>query len=56
MLEEGTGREAIKPALEKLGHKVNIAKLGLKANAAELTTSGWVGAADPRSVGVALGE
>ncbi|MGH6614482.1 gamma-glutamyltransferase [Sphingomonas sp.] len=56
VLEQGTEREAIKPALEKLGHKVNIAKLGLKANAAELTTSGWVGAADPRSVGVALGE
>ncbi|WP_034157236.1 gamma-glutamyltransferase [Sphingomonas sp. ERG5] len=56
VLEQGTGREALKPALEKLGHKVNIAKLGLKANAAELTVSGWVGAADPRSVGVALAE
>ncbi|QNA84518.1 gamma-glutamyltransferase [Sphingomonas sp. So64.6b] len=56
VLERGTGREALKPALEKLGHKVDIAKLGLKANAAELTSSGWVGAADPRSVGVALAE
>lgn len=56
ILEQGTSLEAMKPALEKLGHKVSIAKLGLKANAAELTAKGWQGAADPRSVGVALKE
>jgi len=56
ILEEGTGRVALKPALEALGHTVTIGKLGLKANAAERTASGWVGAADPRSVGVALKE
>jgi len=56
VLEQGTSLEAMKPALEKLGHKVTIAKLGLKANAAERTPAGWVGAADPRSVGVALSE
>ncbi len=56
ILEQGTALEPMKPALEALGHKVTIAKLGLKANAAERTAAGWVGAADPRSVGVALSE
>ena len=56
VLEQGTGREAMKPALEALGHKVSVARLGLKANAAQRTPRGWVGAADPRSVGVALSE
>ncbi|MFM9827723.1 MAG: gamma-glutamyltransferase [Sphingomonas sp.] len=56
ILEQGTSLEPMKPALEALGHKVSIARLGLKANAAERTSAGWVGAADPRSVGVALSE
>jgi gamma-glutamyltranspeptidase/glutathione hydrolase len=56
VLEQGTTLEALQPALQKLGHKVTIAKLGLKANAAELTPTGWEGAADPRSVGIALKE
>ncbi|HEX8382230.1 MAG TPA: gamma-glutamyltransferase [Sphingomonas sp.] len=56
ILEEGTARAALKPELERLGHKVVIGKLGLKANAAERTPAGWRGAADPRSVGTALGE
>ncbi len=56
VLEQGTTLAPMKADLEKLGHKVTIAKLGLKANAAERTPKGWVGAADPRSVGVALSE
>lgn len=56
VLEEGTSLPPMQPALEKLGHKVTVGKLGLKANAAERTSAGWVGAADPRSVGTALGE
>jgi gamma-glutamyltranspeptidase/glutathione hydrolase len=56
VLEQGTQREGLKPALESLGHAVSIGKLGLKANAAERTASGWVGAADPRSIGQALSE
>ncbi len=56
VIEQGTPLEAMKPALEALGHKVSTATLPLKANAAELTARGWVGAADPRSVGTALGE
>ena len=54
ILEQGTELEKFKEPLEKMGHKVTIAKLGLKANAAELTPHGWEGAADPRSIGVAL--
>jgi gamma-glutamyltranspeptidase/glutathione hydrolase len=56
VLEQGTWLTAMKPALETLGHRVTIGKLGLKANAVERTPRGWVGAADPRSVGTALSE
>ena len=56
ILEQGTALEPMKPAIEALGHKVSVGKLGLKANAAERTPKGLVGAADPRSVGVALTE
>ena len=54
ILEEGTSLPPMKPALEALGNKVSVGKLGLKANAAERTPTGWVGAADPRSVGTAI--
>ena len=56
ILERGTAREALKPELERLGHRVAVGPLGLKANAAERTPTGWRGAADPRSVGTALAE
>lgn len=56
VLEEGTNLPAMQPALEALGQKVGVGKLGLKANAAERTPTGWVGAADPRSVGTALSD
>lgn len=56
VLEEGTSLPPMKPALEALGQKVTVGKLGLKANAAERTAAGWVGAADPRSVGTALSD
>jgi gamma-glutamyltranspeptidase/glutathione hydrolase len=57
VLEQGTNLEPMKPALEKLGHTVSVAKMGLKANAAERLPNGkWVGAADPRSPGVSLQE
>ena len=56
VLEQGSWLTAMQPALEKLGHRVTIGKLGLKANAVERTPRGWVGAADPRSVGTALPE
>ncbi|MES2097586.1 MAG: gamma-glutamyltransferase [Pseudomonadota bacterium] len=54
VLEQGTELEKFKAPLEKMGTKVTIARLGLKANAAAWNGTKWVGAADPRSVGVAL--
>ena len=56
ILEKGTALEPMKEPLERLGHQVVISSLGLKANAAERTAKGWVGAADPRSVGTALSD
>lgn len=56
VLEQGTSLPAMKPALEAMGHKVSVGRLGLKANAAEKTATGWVGAPDPRSVGTALSQ
>ncbi len=56
VLEQGTSLPPLQPALEAMGHKVSVAKLGLKANAAEKTASGWLGAPDPRSVGTALSQ
>jgi gamma-glutamyltranspeptidase/glutathione hydrolase len=54
-IEQGTELEAMLPALRALGEDVQIAPLGLKANAIEHVGRGWVGAADPRSEGVAMG-
>ncbi|EZP72093.1 Gamma-glutamyltranspeptidase [Sphingomonas paucimobilis] len=57
VLEKGTSLEAMKAPLERLGHKVTVAPMGLKANAAERGSDGhWTGAADPRSPGVSLQE
>jgi gamma-glutamyltranspeptidase/glutathione hydrolase len=56
ILEQGGGLDALQAPLAARGHKVTIAPLGLKANAAERTTTGWAGAADPRSPGVALAQ
>lgn len=57
LIEPDTELEAIKPALEAMGHKVGALRARLKANAAERLPDGrWQGAADPRSVGLALTE
>ena len=53
-LEAGTDRAAMAPALQALGEKVAVQSLGLKANAIERVGGRWVGAADPRSEGVAI--
>ena len=53
-LEQGTELEAMLPALRALGENVKIAPLGLKANGVERVGGRWVGAADPRSEGVAM--
>ncbi|UZK64775.1 gamma-glutamyltransferase [Sphingomonas sp. M1-B02] len=52
--EKGTQLDAMLPALQALGEKVQSAPMGLKANAVELTGGRWAGAADPRSEGVAM--
>jgi gamma-glutamyltranspeptidase/glutathione hydrolase len=55
-LERGTTAEPFADALRALGHKVQVAPLGLKANAVERVDGRWVGAADPRSEGVGMSE
>ncbi|MEA1085792.1 gamma-glutamyltransferase [Sphingomonas sp. CD22] len=55
-LETGTAAAALQPALAALGERTQVAPLGLKANAIEWKRGRWVGAADPRSEGVAIGE
>ncbi len=56
-VERGSSHEAMIPALRALGHaKVETREPGFKANAIERVGDRWVGAADPRSEGVAVGE
>jgi len=55
-LEAGTPAAALQPALAALGERTEVAPLGLKANAIEWRDGRWIGAADPRSEGVAIGE
>jgi gamma-glutamyltranspeptidase / glutathione hydrolase len=54
--EQGTGVAALVPALAALGETVRVAPMGLKANAVERVGGRWVGAADPRSEGVAMDQ
>ena len=53
-LEQGTELEALAPQLQALGETLRTAPLGLKANAIERVDGRWIGAADPRSEGVAM--
>ncbi|GGD60404.1 gamma-glutamyltransferase [Croceicoccus mobilis] len=53
-IEEGTELVAMVPALQALGEDVKVGPLGLKANAVEQVDGRWIGAADPRSEGVAM--
>jgi len=55
-LERGTAIEAMAPPLRALGHRVALVEPGYKANAIERLGGRWLGAADPRSEGVALIE
>jgi gamma-glutamyltranspeptidase / glutathione hydrolase len=56
VVEAGTDREAQVAGMRALGHDVRVAPLGLKANAVEWRNGRWIGAADPRSEGVAVDE
>ena len=53
-VERGTALEAMVPALTARGQRVQVRDPGFKANAIERIGGRWVGAADPRSEGVAL--
>tara|TARA_A100001391_G_scaffold136353_2_gene95067 strand:- start:28751 stop:30478 length:1728 start_codon:yes stop_codon:yes gene_type:complete len=56
VLEPGSSLLAMKGDLEALGHKVVEHDMPFKANAVEFVGGQWLGAADPRSEGVALGN
>lgn len=55
-VERGTALEAMAPALTQLGHRVTVRAPSFKANAIERVGGRWIGAADPRSEGVAVSE
>jgi gamma-glutamyltranspeptidase/glutathione hydrolase len=55
-VERGTALEAMVPALTARGHRVQVRDPSFKANAIERIGNRWVGAADPRSEGVALSQ
>ena len=54
VLEEGSSLETMADEFRALGHTVTSRALPLKANAVEWRDGEWVGAADPRSEGVAI--
>jgi gamma-glutamyltranspeptidase / glutathione hydrolase len=56
LVEAGTSLDAMRPDLSRLGRTVVSSDLGSKLNAVEHTPTGWRGAVDPRSEGVALDE
>jgi len=56
-VEPGAWLEAMIPDLQALGHaRVSPRAMPLKANGAQRTAAGWVGAADPRSEGAVATE
>ena len=56
LIEKGTSLDAMRDRIAALGRTVVSSDLGSKLNAVERTPTGWRGAADPRSEGVALEE
>lgn len=55
-VERGSALERLVPALAARGHRVTVRPPSFKANAVERVGGRWIGAADPRSEGVALSE
>ena len=56
-IEEGSLLETMAADLKALGHADVMARqLPLKANAAQWTPDGWIGAADPRSEGASISQ
>jgi len=56
LVEQDTPLAAMREALAGFGQPVVVTDLGSKLNAAEWRDGHWVGAADPRSPGVALAQ
>jgi gamma-glutamyltranspeptidase/glutathione hydrolase len=54
-LERDTAAAALKPALEALGHEVQVSDMTSGLHAIRRTRGGWIGAADPRREGSARG-
>ncbi len=55
-LEKGTSAEALKPALEAMGHTVSVIDFTSGLQGIAIGPKGFVGGADPRREGVALGD
>jgi gamma-glutamyltranspeptidase/glutathione hydrolase len=55
-LERGTPLERLAPQLERMGHSVRIRDEASGLHGIMRTKDGWVGGADPRREGVALGD
>lgn len=55
-IEAGTAAEALKPALEAMGHEVKFREMTSGLHGIHITSDGLTGGADPRREGVVLGD
>ena len=55
-IEAGTAAEALKPALEAMGHEVRLREMTSGLHGIHITAEGLIGGADPRREGVVLGD
>ena len=55
-LESGTPLEQLAPALQEMGHTVRVHPETSGLHGIQRTATGWMGGADPRREGVALGD
>jgi len=55
-LEAGTAAASLKDGLERLGHTVSIVELNSGLHAIERRDDIWIGGADPRREGIAIGH